>query len=81
MTAKSKPRVSCPWDALEGSKKSKKEAWTLKKGKEAITFTKSKMDNNFFLTQKDNDRKLSLQSFQARCTFHQLIDKGYKLQK
>ena len=35
----------------------------------------------YHLYQKDDEKKLSLSALQARLTYHQLIEFGYKLQK
>ncbi|KGG15590.1 hypothetical protein EV06_1464 [Prochlorococcus sp. MIT 0602] len=37
------------------------------------------MDNSSFNIQKDQERVLTLQSFQARDTYRKLIENGYKL--
>ena len=70
-----------PWDLNIGDNNYQKEPWILKKGKESITIeTDNKNRGNFYL-QKDDDKRLSLSALQARLTYHQLIDFGYKLQK
>ena len=70
-----------PWDLKVGDNKYQKEPWILKKGKENITIEKDiKNRGNFFL-QKDDEKRLSLSALQARLTYHQLIEFGYKLQK
>jgi len=70
-----------PWDFNIGDNNYQKEPWILKKGKEFITIeTDIKNRGNFFL-QKDDEKRLSLSAVQARLTYHQLIDFGYKLQK
>ncbi len=70
-----------PWDFQAGENNYQEEPWILKKGKECIKIEKD-IDNrgNFYL-QKDNERRLSLSALQARLTYHQLIEFGYKLQK
>ena len=35
----------------------------------------------FFLLQKDEEKRLSLNASQAKLTYHQLIEFGYKLRK
>ena len=70
-----------PWDYKVGENNYQKEPWILKKGKEYIVIeTNTNNRGNFFL-QKDDEKKLSLSALQARLTYHQLIDFGYKLQK
>ena len=70
-----------PWDFKHGDNNYQKEPWILKKGKEYITIeTDFKNRGNFYL-QKDDEKRLSLSALQARLTYHQLIEFGYKLQK
>ena len=76
-----KKSVPVPWDLKEGDDNYIKEPWILKKGKEFITIeTDSNNKGNFYL-QKDDDKRLSLSALQAKLTYHQLIEFGYKLQK
>ena len=70
-----------PWDLTIEDKKYQEEPWILKKGKESVTIGKNKSNRGDFYIQKDNERRLSLDKIQARSTYHQLIDFGYKLQK
>ena len=70
-----------PWDLSIEDEKYKKEPWILKKGKEYVTIEKNKHERGKFYLQKDEERKLSLTALQARLTYHQLIDFGYKLRK
>tara|TARA_Y100001968_G_scaffold182524_1_gene167125 strand:+ start:1425 stop:1709 length:285 start_codon:yes stop_codon:yes gene_type:complete len=80
MPSKKKP-VQVPWDLKVGDDNYIKEPWVLKKGKEFITIeTNNNTKGNFYL-QKDNEKRLSLSALQAKMTFHQLIEFGYKLQK
>ena len=80
MPSKKKP-VQVPWDLKVGDNNYIKEPWVLKKGKEFITIeTNNNTKGNFYL-QKDNEKRLSLSALQAKMTFHQLIEFGYKLQK
>ena len=58
-----------------------KASWILKKGKEYVTIEKNKQERGKFYLQKDEDRRLSLTALQARLTYHQLIEFGYKLRK
>ena len=57
------------------------EPWILKKGKEYITIEKDKNNKGFFLLQKDEEKRLSINAIQIKLTYHQLIEFGYKLQK
>ena len=80
MPSKKKP-VQVPWDLKVGDDNYLKEPWILKKGKEFITIeTNNNTKGNFYL-QKDNEKRLSLSALQAKLTYHQLIEFGYKLQK
>ena len=58
-----------------------KEPWILKKGKEFITIETNNNNKGNFYLQKDNEKRLSLSALQAKLTYHQLIEFGYKLQK
>ena len=70
-----------PWDYKVGDINYQKEPWILKKGKEYITIeTNNNTKGNFYL-QKDDEKRLSLSALQAKLTYHQLIEFGYKLQK
>ena len=80
MPSKKKP-VVVPWDLNVGDDNYLKEPWILKKGKEFITIeTDNNNRGNFFL-QKDDEKRLTLSALQAKMTYHQLIEFGYKLQK
>ena len=57
------------------------EPWILKKGKEYVTIEKDNKNKGYFHLQKDEERRLSLNALQAKLTYHQLINFGYKLQK
>ena len=73
--------VSVPWELNLGDDNYLKEPWILKKGKEFITIeTDNNNRGNFFL-QKDDEKRLSLSALQAKLTYHQLLEFGYKLQK
>ena len=79
MATKVKTTNSPPW--ADESKKRKSSLWILKKGKDSVRIEKSQVNHGDFYIQKDKDRKLTINSLQARLTFHQLIELGYKLQK
>ena len=70
-----------PWDLKVGDNNYQKEPWILKKGKEYITIEKNSTNRGNFYLQKDDEKRLSLSALQARLTYHQLIEFGYKLQK
>ena len=72
---------SVPWDLREGDDNYLKEPWILKKGKEFITIETNNNNRGNFYLQKDDEKRLSLSALQAKLTYHQLIDFGYKLQK
>ena len=76
-----KKTAQVPWDFKDGDDHYLKEPWILKKGKEFITIeTDNNNRGNFFL-QKDDEKRLSLSALQAKMTYHQLLEFGYKLQK
>ena len=70
-----------PWDLNVGDNNYQKEPWILKKGKEHITLERNMHNRGNFYLQKDDEKRLSLSALQARLTYHQLIEFGYKLQK
>ena len=80
MPLKKKP-VPVPWDLKEGDDNYLKEPWILKKGKEFITIETDNNNRGNFYLQKDDEKRLSLSALQAKLTYHQLIEFGYKLQK
>ena len=80
MPLKKKP-VQAPWELMVGDDDYLKEPWILKKGKEFITIETNTTNKGNFYLQKDDEKRLSLSALQAKLTFHQLIEFGYKLQK
>ena len=76
-----KKRGLVPWDYELGDNNYQTEPWILKKGKEYITIEKNKENRGNFYLQKDEEKRLSLSALQARLTYHQLIEFGYRLQK
>ena len=70
-----------PWDLSLGDNNYQEEPWILKKGKEFITIERNTNNRGNFYLQKDDEKRLSLSALQARLTYHQLIEFGYKLQK
>ena len=80
MALKKKP-VPVPWELNVGDDNYLEEPWILKKGKELITIESDNNNRGNFYLQKDDEKRLSLSALQARLTYHQLIEFGYKLQK
>ena len=80
MALKKKPLL-VPWDLNVGDDNYLKEPWILKKGKEYITIETNNNNRGNFYLQKDDEKRLSLSALQAKLTYHQLIEFGYKLQK
>ena len=70
-----------PWDLKLGDNNYQKEPWILKNVKEYITIEKDFDNRGNFYLQKGDEKRLSLSALQARMTYHQLIEFGYKLQK
>ena len=81
MPLKNKSKGIVPWDYQIDDENYHKEPWILKKGKEYLTIEKDKNNKSFFLLQKDEEKCLSLNASQAKLTYHQLIEFGYKLRK
>ena len=73
--------ATVPWDLNEGDDNYLKEPWILKKGKEFITIETNNNNRGNFYLQKDDEKRLSLSALQAKLTYHQLLEFGYKLQK
>ena len=70
-----------PWDYKVGDNNYQKEPWILKKGKEYVTIEKHDKNRGEFYLQKNDEKRLSLSALQARMTYHQLIEFGYKLKR
>ena len=81
MPLKNKSKGIVPWDYQIDDENYRKEPWILKKGKEYVTIEKDNDNKGFFLLQKDEEKRLSLSASQAKLTYHQLIEFGYKLRK
>ena len=81
MLSKNKKKAIVPWDYKIEDEKYQIEPWILKKGKEYITIKKDENNKGYFHLQKDAEKRLSLNASQAKLTYHQLIEFGYKLQK
>ena len=81
MPSKNKNTGMVPWDYEIEDENYQKEPWILKKGKEYVTIEKDKENKGFFLLQKNEEKRLSINAKQIKLTYHQLIDFGYKLRK
>ncbi len=81
MSLKKINKTKVPWDLRSDDDNYQKEPWILKKAKESVAIEKNKSERGKFHLQKDGERMLSLSALQARLTYHQLIEYGYKLQK
>jgi len=80
MALKKKP-LRVPWDLNDGDDNYLKEPWILKKGKEYITIETDNNNKGNFYLQKDDEKRLSLSALQAKMTYFQLLEFGYKLQR
>ncbi len=76
-----KKLVPVPWELKNDDDTYLKEPWILKKGKECITIETNNNNRGNFYLQKDDEKRLSLSALQAKLTYQQLIEFGYKLQK
>ena len=81
MPLKNKKTGTVPWDYQIGDENYQLQPWILKKGKEYVTIEKDNNIKGFFLLQKDEEKRLSLNASQAKLTYNQLIKFGYKLRK
>ena len=81
MPLKNKKTGTVPWDYQIGDENYQLQPWILKKGKEYVTIEKDNNNKGFFHLQKDEEKRLSLSALQAKLTYHQLIEFGYKLKK
>ena len=81
MSLKKINKTKVPWDLRSDDDNYQKEPWILKKAKESVAIEKNKSERGKFHLQKNGERRLSLSALQARLTYHQLIEYGYKLQK
>ena len=81
MPLKNKNTGIVPWDYKTEDENYQIEFWILKKGKEYVTIEKDIENKGFFLLQKDEEKRLSINAIQIKLTYHQLIDFGYKLRK
>ena len=81
MPSKNKSRGILPWEYSIEDENYQIEPWILKKGKEYVTIQKDNHNKGWFHLQKDEEKRLSLNASQAKFTYHQLIEFGYKLRK
>tara|TARA_B100001996_G_scaffold368087_1_gene340286 strand:+ start:383 stop:634 length:252 start_codon:yes stop_codon:yes gene_type:complete len=68
-----------PWDLGPLSEYKDRPFWTLKRGSEVVIFSRKDSSQHFFMMQKDDKEPIELLAFQARLTYQQLLDKGFKL--
>ena len=59
-----------PWDYEIEDENYQKEPWILKKGKEYVTIEKDNNNKGFFHLLKDDDKRLYLNVFQTKLTYH-----------
>ncbi len=81
MPIKNKSKGIVPWDYQIGDENYQIEPWILKKGKDYVTVEKDKNIKGGFQLRKNEEKRLSLNASQAKMTYHQLIEFGYKLRK
>ena len=74
MRSKNKGRGIVPWEYSIEDENYQIEPWILRKGNEYITIEKDKEDKGFFLLQKDEEKRLSINAIQIKLIYHQLID-------
>ena len=67
------------WDYKIGEENFQKEPWILNKGKEYVTIEKNLDNKGFFYLQKNEEKRLSLNSLQIKSTYNQLLEFGYNL--
>ena len=79
MSLKNQNNGTFPWDYKIGDDNFQKEPWILNKGKEYVTIEKNMDNKGFFYLQKNEDKKLSLNSLQIKSTYNQLLEFGYNL--
>ena len=78
---KNKSKRIVPWDYHIGDDNYQIEPQILKKGKEYVTIEKAQNNKGYFLLQKDEEKRLSLNASQAKLNNYQLIKFVYKLRK
>ncbi len=81
MSSKNENKGIVPWDYSFEDENYQIEPWILKKGKEYVTIEKDNNNKGFFLLQKDEEKRLSINALQINLIYHQLIEFGYKLRK
>ena len=74
MPSKNKSRGIVPWEYSIEDENYQIEPWILKKGKEYVTIEKDKENKGFFLLQKDEEKRLSINAIQIKLTYYQLFD-------
>ena len=69
-----------PWDLGPLSEHKALESWSLVRGSEIVIFARKGDDNHYFIMQRDDKEPIEILAFQARLTYQQLLDKGFKLE-
>ena len=70
MPLKNKSKGIVPWDYQIDDENYQKESWILKKGKEYVAIEKDNTNKGWFHLKKDEERRLSLNSLQAKLTYY-----------
>ena len=79
MSQENKSAGTFPWDYQLGDENFQKEPWILNKGKQYVSIEKNLDNKGFFYLQKNDGKRLSLNSLQIKSTYNQLMNFGYKL--
>ena len=69
-----------PCDLGPLSEHKSQENWRLVRGSEIVIFARKGEDNHYFIMQRDDKEPIEILAFQARLTYQQLLDKGFKLE-
>ena len=69
-----------PWDLGTLSEHKSLDCWRLVRGSEIVIFARKGEDNHYFIMQRDDKEPIEILAFQARLTYQQLLDKGFKLE-
>ena len=80
MPLKNKSKGVVPWDYQIDDENYQKEPWILKKGKEYVTIEKDKDNKGFFLLQKDEEKRLSINAMQIKLTYELMKDFNKKIE-
>ena len=69
-----------PWDLGPLSEYKSLQNWRLVRGSEIVIFARKDTDNHYFIMQRDDKEPIEILAFQARLTYQQLLDKGFRLE-